>query len=118
MKKFILVVDDEYEVAMALATILEDEGYEVGLANDGQEAKVMLEKKRPDLILSDVMMPRLNGIQLVSFIKGNPEKKDIPIVLMSAAPMKEGTQSDGFLKKPFNIDLLMNEVMKFTKSDK
>jgi CheY-like chemotaxis protein len=118
MKKFILVVDDEYEVGQALATILEDEGFEVDVANDGQEAKLMLEKKRPDLILSDVMMPRMNGIQLVSFLKENPEKKNIPIVLMSAAPIKENTQSDGFLKKPFNIDVLMSEVMKFTKSGK
>ena len=113
MKKSILVVDDEFEVGQAVLSILEDEGYEVDYASDGLDAKERIAKKTPDLIISDVMMPRCSGIQLMVEIRTDPKRKDIPIILMSAAPVKEAQASNAFLRKPFNIELLLETVEKF-----
>ena len=113
MKKTILVVDDEFEVAHAVETILEDEGFEVLCAGDGLEAQKVLKEKIPDLIITDIMMPNCNGYQLLETIRKTDDYKNVPVVLMSAAQIKNSAaRPQGFLKKPFNLDNLLETVEK------
>lgn len=115
--KTILVVDDELEVAQAVEAILEDEGYEILSAGDGLEAQKKIQEKRPDLVISDIMMPRCSGNQLLKAIKEDKKLRSIPVILMSAARNSEGPQEpDGFLKKPFDLDELLSLVEKTMKS--
>lgn len=114
MKK-ILVVDDEFELAMSVESILLDEGHEVIRASDGLEAFELFKTQSFDLVLSDVMMPRLDGYGLMERIRSEGKSK-IPVILMSAADLKAaGNKADGFLKKPFDLDALIDTVEGFLK---
>ena len=111
MKKLILIVEDEYEVSEAIASILEDEGYGVASCADGIEAQNYLKDHVPSLIISDVMMPRCDGYALLKFIRGNKSLNRVPVILMSAAiPKKPDTGCDRFMKKPFSLDTLLDNV--------
>lgn len=113
MRKLILVVDDEFEVLETISAILEDEGYEVLGAADGKEAIDVLSKRKPDLVLSDIMMPHLTGHQLLEEIRKNKLLRSVPVVLMSAGLMKEASlRPDAFMRKPFNLDALLETVKK------
>lgn len=117
MKK-ILVVDDEFELAMSVESILLDEGYEVTRAGDGIEAFEKFKEKDFDLVLSDVMMPRLDGYSLLKKIRSDGKAKT-PVVLMSAAALKKDSEKpDSFLKKPFDLDELLGIVNKYAKKSK
>src|SRR5579885_1072524 len=82
--KTILVVEDEFAIADMLSSLLEDEGYRVILASNGQEGLARLAETRPNTVLCDVMMPIMDGRQLRKTMKADPSFKDVPIVLMSA----------------------------------
>lgn len=100
----ILIVDDERYIVDLLSDLLEDEGYRVLRAADGQAALDMLDRQVPDLVVADVMMPRIDGVRLVSIIREH--NKELPVILMSAAvtPRMDGVP---FLPKPFDIDDLL-----------
>lgn len=100
----VLVVDDERYIVDLLTDVLEDEGYEVLRAGDGQAALDMLERHLPDLVVADVMMPRIDGMRLLSMIREH--HKDLPVILMSAA-VTPRIADVPFLPKPFDIDDLM-----------
>lgn len=97
-----------------LADLLADEGYAVLLAADGQEALEILATNQPDLIMMDVMMPRLDGHQTYRAIRSQPHLRDIPAIMMSAGtPSYEIDPSvSAFLSKPFEIDQLVALVMR------
>ena len=108
--KTILVIEDESSITEMLVMLLESEGYEVLTAEDGQAGVECLARQRPDLVLSDVMMPKLDGRKVVAVMRANPEWKTIPIVLMSAGvdyPQDLAGVIDGFLHKPFYMDELL-----------
>lgn len=111
----VLVVDDEFDLLESITAILEDEGIEVYKASDGLEALQVLETERPDVILSDVMMPKLSGKELALRVKESSKFKQIPVILMSSAPLGK-TQAgpdvkwDHFLPKPFDIDALLATI--------
>ncbi len=100
----VLVVDDERYIVDLLSDLLEDEGYEVLRAADGQAALDVLERQQPDLIVADVMMPRIDGVRLLSIIR--EQHKDLPVILMSAAVTLRLTDVP-FLPKPFDIEDLL-----------
>lgn len=108
--KRVLVVDDEFDLAEAAQLILEAEGYEVITAGDGLEALHRLEEHQPDLVLTDMMMPRLDGRGMIEQMQAHPRWREIPVVLMSAVrpALPAGTRS--FLKKPFDLDELTDTV--------
>jgi CheY-like chemotaxis protein len=114
--KTILVVDDESEILSTVRAILEDEGYRIEACSNGREALARLsEGERPDLVLTDVMMPYLSGIELVQKMKGAAALRDVPVILMSSVnppAKKENAGWDRFLKKPFSIDDLLFAVSK------
>lgn len=112
--KTILVVEDELAIADMLSTLLADEGYEVLIAGNGREGLALVAQEHPDLVLSDVMMPILDGREMCRLIRAEPEYGDIPVVLMSAA--RDGAMSfecgqAAFLSKPFDLDRLLGLVL-------
>ncbi len=109
----ILVVDDEVAIAEVLQDLLEDEGYRVVTASNGREALACVADVRPDVVMSDVMMPMMDGWQLCEVLQTDPSFPSIPIVLMSAAAQphsRDGCSSTGFVPKPFNLDAVLRTI--------
>src|SRR5574338_333397 len=86
MGPVILLVEDEACTADMLQFLLELEGYTVRTASNGTEALKVLQESEPSVVLSDVMMPFMDGLELTRRLQGNPQFQRIPIVLMTAAP--------------------------------
>jgi DNA-binding response OmpR family regulator len=89
------------------------EGFGVLIAHDGEEGIEVARRERPDVIVSDIMMPRVSGIELVAELKGDPDTSDIPIILLSAkaqnADVRTGLDAgaDDYITKPFEpLDLV------------
>ena len=101
----ILVVDDEQPLRDLLADVLELDGHRVILAGNGRDALAIARRDRPDLVVSDVMMPHLNGVRLCQQLKAEPSTASVPVILMSAVGPRvvAGSSADAFLKKPFDL---------------
>ncbi len=97
-KKLILVVDDEPDIVSYMETVLEDNGYRTVHAHSAGEALDEIEKARPDLIILDIMMPKQSGIALYQKLKMNEDKKDIPVIFLSAFSMAEDFTGKRFRK--------------------
>jgi CheY-like chemotaxis protein len=111
-----MVVDDEDVLVEMVASLIEDLGMRTVVATNGQEAMQSLLKMQgaPALILSDVMMPQMNGIELANAVKRDPRLKNVPVILMSAAGRPSGTSvADGFIHKPFDLDLLLDLIERY-----
>ena len=109
----ILVVDDEPDITETYAMFLELYGYEVLTANDPVEALEVMTTRLPDLIISDCMMPHMDGVEFSVRVKANPDSRPIPIILMSGAPELHNLGSptyELFLRKPVLFDRLMPEI--------
>ena len=83
-KKLILLVDDDPDFVEAVRVIVENGGYEVEVAYDGQEGLEAVAERKPDLIVLDVMMPVMNGHEACAKLKGSEETAEIPIILLTA----------------------------------
>jgi len=120
--KTVLVVDDEFGTLDVLVPALEDEGYRVFTAANGRRGLERLEEHKPDLVISDFMMPLMDGAAMVRAMRENPEFRDIPIIMMSAAPeaalRKHLDSYDAFLRKPFSIQALTGVIASIFKSFK
>lgn len=116
----ILVVDDEYIICDILGFILEDAGYQVEKATNGAKALKMLEKTRVELLITDWMMPVMNGEELAQQLRADPQFKTLPIILMSGAQSDIARTRpelfDGVLDKPFEEEVLVDLVQKLIKS--
>jgi CheY-like chemotaxis protein len=103
----VLVVDDEIGVATLLEDVLQDEGYRVLTASNGRQALERIAAERPDLILSDFMMPVMDGAALISALAASPDLTSIPVMLMSSLPEAAiAERCNGyaaFLRKSFNF---------------
>ena len=101
----VLVVEDEWAIADWLQSLLAEEGYGVTVASNGRQALDILKHEKPDLVLTDFMMPILDGQQLLAAIRKDPALADIPVVFMSSLQEPAVRQrADGyraFLRKPF-----------------
>ena len=108
MTHTVLVVEDERPVRELLAASLEASGLRVLQAFHGRHALEVVARERPDLIVSDVMMPLVGGVELCQSLKANPETADIPIVLMSAAGVAAGAaaSANAVVAKPFDLDVM------------
>ena len=109
----VLVVDDESEVRASLGEFLEGNGYSVCEAADGEEALAMTFTEKPDLILLDLRLPKVDGYQVCQTLKGNPITSGIPIIMitaLNATPQKvKGIEigADDYVEKPFDLDELV-----------
>lgn len=118
-KKKILVVDDEEDLSMIMAGVLEHAGFEVLTAVNGQLGLQMAQEHVPDLIFLDVMMPVMDGYQMCRFLKFDEELKHIPIVIVTARQGAEDKKTaldvgaDDVIVKPFDPPDLVAMVKKF-----
>jgi CheY-like chemotaxis protein len=103
----ILIVDDEPAIVDLLSQLLEDEGYRVVSAGDGQAAWETARELRPDLVIADVMMPRMDGLALVDRLANG--SRPVPVILMSAA-VESRRQGVPFIAKPFDLGELLDLV--------
>jgi CheY-like chemotaxis protein len=101
----ILIVDDERPLRELLASVFEDAGYRVRTAIHGRDALAQIEQARPALIVMDLMMPVMGGVELYSQLKSRSETRAIPVIVMSAGlPRPAELQgADAFLAKPFDL---------------
>jgi two-component system, OmpR family, alkaline phosphatase synthesis response regulator PhoP len=113
----ILIVEDDSSSAEMLLFVLRQEGYEVFIAGNGKEALSTLDGNTIELVLCDLMMPVMDGRELCSAMKANPQFEDIPIIIMSAAPEASVSNTAGdrcyyssFIRKPLDLDLLTTTV--------
>ena len=110
-EKTILLVDDEFAILALLQDTLEDAGYAVLAAADGRQALALASEHMPDLILTDIMMPRIDGVELARRLRADSRTRHIPILAMSAA--QHPPKSDAFvsiLAKPFDLDDVIDRV--------
>jgi CheY-like chemotaxis protein len=107
----LLIVDDEVAILEALTDILSVEGYEVATAANGAEGLKRAGEERPDLILLDLMMPVMDGQEMLRRLKESQDLRNIPVVVMSAGRVtKAELQGSRFLAKPFELDDLLDTV--------
>ncbi|MHA1785918.1 MAG: response regulator [Candidatus Helarchaeota archaeon] len=112
-RKRILIVDDERELLESLGIILKYEGYQVDVALNGIEALNKINEENYDLILSDIRMPVMDGIELCKRCKSDPKFKNIPFILFSAYYEEIKTCADEFLTKPLESRILIKTIRQF-----
>ncbi len=116
MKPLVLVVEDEDALTTLLTYNLERDGYRVASARDGDEALLMAEEQRPELVLLDWMLPKISGIELCRRLRGRSETRNTPIIMLTARG-EEGdrirgldTGADDYVIKPFSMSELLARV--------
>jgi CheY-like chemotaxis protein len=121
-KKKIMIVEDDSFVMDIYQTKLSQEGYEVLPAENGAEAIKKLEKEIPDLILLDIIMPYIDGLQVLRKIKADEKLKDIPVILLTNLSQKEnineglGLGADDYLiKSHFTPSEVLEKIKKYIK---
>ena len=122
MGKRVLVVEDDAQNSYLNGFILEKSGYEVITATDGEEAIAEVEKRVPDLILMDMLLPKMNGYEATRRIKARPESQGVPIVALTAYSMKGDRErilasgSDGYISKPIDPETFVSEMEQYLPS--
>jgi CheY-like chemotaxis protein len=115
-KTTIMVVDDNPDLVTIIKTILEAKGFGLQTAYNGKEVFNLLEEKKPDLILLDVMMPRMDGLEVLTRLKGDSNTRPIPVVLLTAKQPDEAILggydiwADSYITKPFTNTQLLNVI--------
>ena len=124
VKKRILVIEDEQDIAIYLETILQDNGYEVDVAVDGFEAMKKIKNKKPDLISLDISLPEKTGVKLYCELKESKRLSKIPVVMVTGIEKgfkkyinsgKRLPPPNAYLSKPFNVDellLVVSDILK------
>jgi CheY-like chemotaxis protein len=109
---FVLVVDDDPDVLTALSDALESEGYEVRGARDGIDALDAIHERRPDLIITDLLMPTMTGFELLAALHDDPRLATIPTLIITAGRSPEASETPGsvVLPKPLDLDRLMRAI--------
>jgi CheY-like chemotaxis protein len=112
----VLVVDDSMSVRRAVATLLEDQGYEIAQARDGLEAVKSMEAARPDLLVTDLEMPNMNGLELTAHVRSRSELANLPVIMITSRSMDKHRRQaltsgvDVFLTKPYTDQELLQHV--------
>ncbi|HEY3856119.1 MAG TPA: response regulator [Verrucomicrobiae bacterium] len=115
--KNILVIDDSDDVRALVVTVLQDFGFSVRQATSGNQAIEMITAEKPDLIISDVRMPGMDGHQLLSAIRETQTTAPIPFILMTGSGSRDDFRrgmvsgADDYIEKPFTVDELIEAVL-------
>ncbi len=115
-KRTIMVVDDNADIVAVIKTILEDKGYALQFAYSGQEAFNLLGEQKPDLILLDILMPKVDGLEVLTLLKENPDTRSIPVILLTSKveykDVLEGYKKGAayYITKPFTKNQLLNDI--------
>ncbi|HEY1224571.1 MAG TPA: phosphate regulon transcriptional regulator PhoB [Brevundimonas sp.] len=116
MQPYVLVMEDEDALATLLQYNLEKEGYRVVIASDGEEGMLQIDERAPDLVLLDWMLPKLSGIEVCRRIRGRPETRNLPIIMLTARGEESDrvrgldTGADDYLTKPFAMTELQARI--------
>jgi two-component system sensor histidine kinase/response regulator len=115
MSALVLVVEDEAPVADIIRLLVEDLGYRVVTAPNGAEGLEVARREKPNLVISDIMLPLMPGDELCRRLKQEPEHSGVKVVLMSAAGARraEGAGADAFVHKPFDLETVEELVQRF-----
>jgi DNA-binding response OmpR family regulator len=117
--KKILVVDDEVDLVETIRLPLEMEGYTIRVSYNGEDALNQARKENPNLIILDIMLPKLDGYKVCRLLKFDERYKHIPILMLTAKTQEKdkilgmGTGADEYITKPFDIDELVEKVKKY-----
>jgi chemosensory pili system protein ChpA (sensor histidine kinase/response regulator) len=112
----VLVVDDSMSVRRAVATLLEDQGYEIAQARDGLEAVKSMESARPDVLITDLEMPNMNGLELTAHVRSRPALASLPVIMITSRSMDKHRRQaltsgvDVYLTKPYTDQELLQHV--------
>lgn len=116
MPKKILFIDDEPDLVMLMQTRLASHGYQVLSAFDGEEGLKMVQEEKPDLILLDKIMPKMDGLEVCQRLKADPKTKDIPVMIVSASGGMDlperclAAGADDVIIKPFEAEDLLAKI--------
>jgi len=114
----VLVIEDEFDVAQSIKSVLEEENFEVLIGIGGHDALEKLETYKPDVILLDIIMPIMDGTEVLKKLRENKATKNIPVVAVTAISASAGIKNEllgidpkiGFIEKPYHIDDLLKEI--------
>ena len=115
-KKRILIVDDEEDILNVLKFRLEANNYEVLMASDGQEGLNKARAEKPDLMILDLMLPKLDGYKVCRMLKFDEAYKTIPIIIFTARAQKKDEElgmemgANAYLSKPFEPEILLGKI--------
>ncbi len=116
MAKKVLLAEDEKNVILGVRTCLDAVGYDVEVVEDGEEALNSVKREHPDLILLDLLMPKVDGFEVLKVLKGNEETSKIPIVVLTAKAEETDRQramelgADNYMTKPFKPQELWDVI--------
>ena len=120
----VFIVEDDYDIAEVLRFNLEHKGYKVIWEENGEDAYERIIKDVPDLLILDIALPGISGIEVCRYLKNNPKTEKIPIMILTAKIKKEDRDSaltagaDAFITKPFTLKEVLNKVSKLIQKNK
>lgn len=120
-KKKIVLAEDNTTLSLLLKFRLEKEGFDLYMAKDGKEAVELIESNSPDLIITDIMMPFISGLEVISHVRNKLKSEVVPIIVFSAAGQEEmvlkafNLGANDFMGKPFSPNELMIRVKRLLK---
>jgi DNA-binding response OmpR family regulator len=120
-KKRILIIDDEEYIIKLLEIRLKEANYECLTCTTTQEGIKAAKTEKPDLIIMDIMLPNITGLEATKILKDDPETKNTPIIILSAKSLEEDMASakelgaDGFISKPILLSKLLHKIKQFLK---
>ncbi len=116
MSKKVLIVDDEPNIVLSLEFLMEEAGYDVRSVTDGQEALDAVREEVPDLILLDIMLPKLDGYEICREIRANPQCKEVRVIMLTAKGREVDQEkglafgADEYITKPFSTREVVEKV--------
>lgn len=119
MAKKILIIEDEKNIMLVYSQLLKKENYEVLTAEDGLKGLELAQEELPDLILLDLVLPKLDGFKILSTLKEDDETKEIPVIIISARSDKESIETtlksgaENYLVKPIQKQELLTQIKKY-----
>ncbi|MCK4327125.1 MAG: response regulator [Candidatus Diapherotrites archaeon] len=119
----VMIVEDEPDVAKAIKGVLVDEGFGVEIALGGKDCLEKLKKSEPDVILLDILMPIMDGTEVLRRLKKDKKTAKIPVIVLTAVSaesevkktLEEIDPKIGFIEKPYSIDQILAEIKKLVK---
>lgn len=123
MNKKVLLVEDEKNIILGVRTCLDAVGYHVEVVEDGEDALAFVRGEKPDLILLDLLLPKVDGFEVLGKLKNDKTTSDIPIVVLTAKAGEEDRQramelgADSYMTKPFRPQELWDVLKKFLPED-